>query len=221
MRKIKLILGVSILLFGSSVSAALIQQTFDFSITNDLISDRVHGPGNSGQGFELQSTTNPFFLNAGDVVSTQINFDRRLQIRDTRPNDYWFGNEPLSFIYWFSGGSSAEARISYDVTFDVFSGNLAQSPVTGNSFTAGGGTSMATTVRSNITDHVVTITGLNIRTRINSYSLVRGDGEYGLFTANFRAESLRVLPVPEPPAILLFGIGLIGLIGFTKRRKAA
>lgn len=27
--------------------------------------------------------------------------------------------------------------------------------------------------------------------------------------------------VPEPPAILLFGIGLIGLIGFSKRRKAA
>jgi hypothetical protein len=27
--------------------------------------------------------------------------------------------------------------------------------------------------------------------------------------------------VPEPPAILLFGIGLIGLIGFTKRRKSA
>lgn len=27
--------------------------------------------------------------------------------------------------------------------------------------------------------------------------------------------------VPEPPAILLFGIGMIGLVGFTKRRKAA
>jgi hypothetical protein len=27
--------------------------------------------------------------------------------------------------------------------------------------------------------------------------------------------------VPEPPAILLFGIGLIGLVGFSKRRKVA
>jgi len=31
----------------------------------------------------------------------------------------------------------------------------------------------------------------------------------------------RVARVPEPSAILLFGIGLIGLIGFTRRRKAA
>ena len=30
-----------------------------------------------------------------------------------------------------------------------------------------------------------------------------------------------VSPVPAPPALLLFGTGLIGLVGFSKRRKAA
>ena len=49
----------------------------------------------------------------------------------------------------------------------------------------------------------------------------------GIFDQNYDGSAstymhlTRVARVSEPPAILLFGIGLIGLIGFRKRRKAA
>lgn len=50
----------------------------------------------------------------------------------------------------------------------------------------------------------------------NSFSLIntgRSDG-WGI-------DNMKLARVPEPAALWLFGAGLIGLIGFTKRRKAA
>jgi hypothetical protein len=50
------------------------------------------------------------------------------------------------------------------------------------------------------------------------FALIRGQGS----ELRVDIESLsRVSPVPAPPALLLFGTGLLGLIGFSKRRKAA
>lgn len=229
MDKIKIILGASIILFGQSANAALIERTFDYTITNDLIFDTVDNAGNQGKEIEFYTSTDPFFLSAGDTLSTRINFDRPLRIKNVANNKFWassggsvINSEPFSFIYWFTDstsgtGSNANANVSYSVSFDIFSGNLASTYINGNLNTAGGGTSAASTIRSNITDSVVNIIGIDILTNINNYTLNRNDGEYGFFMANLRAGDLRVLSVPAPAAIWLFLTGLVGL-GIARRR---
>ncbi|MDC1286283.1 PEP-CTERM sorting domain-containing protein [Gammaproteobacteria bacterium] len=48
-----------------------------------------------------------------------------------------------------------------------------------------------------------------------------GSGLDGASLCNTFAQWTSVSPVPVPAAIWLFGTGIIGLIGFSKRRKAA
>ena len=40
------------------------------------------------------------------------------------------------------------------------------------------------------------------------------------YTGSMLVRQVSPIPVPEPPALLLFGIGLLGLIGFSKRKSA-
>ncbi len=44
-----------------------------------------------------------------------------------------------------------------------------------------------------------------------------GDAE---INSGLLIDNIQLSPVPAPPAIWLFGIGMIGLVGFSKRRKA-
>lgn len=64
-----------------------------------------------------------------------------------------------------------------------------------------------------------TLASLLVRTNCSEFP---GDGETGgEFPGGGATDGCFPGKVPEPPAILLFGIGLIGLIGFTRRRKVA
>lgn len=70
---------------------------------------------------------------------------------------------------------------------------------------------MGTTSSSESTE--ITISGFDDDSlnSVNAFLSDSGLGNYS-FVPN---------PIPAPPAIWLFGIGLIGLIGFSKRRRAA
>jgi len=107
------------------------------------------------------------------------------------------------------------------VSFNLLSGSLASPNITGNLSSGGAGTSVASSISSNVTDSYASIIGIDNLTNINSYSLIRNDGEYDNITANIRAANLLVLPaVPLPAAIWLFGTAFIGLVGFSRRSKS-
>ena len=212
-----------------NVSATLIERTFDFSVTSDLIYDSTDNAGNIGKEIEFFGLTDAFFLHSGDTLVTHINFDKSLLIKDAG-TDFWAsstgsitGSEPINFIYWFTDGASgagsvAEANISYDVTFDVLGGIPASSSLTGSLSTGGGGTTAAHSISSNITDSILMINGIDIVTNINSYALIRNDGEYSRFTASISASHISIAPVPEPPVLYLLAPGLLGLIGIARKK---
>jgi len=77
------------------------------------------------------------------------------------------------------------------------------------------------------------VSGLQTASAVNTYNNSFAYGDAGILwldwvdsvpgrtTTDFGSYLVRVNPVPIPAAVWLFGTGILGLIGFSKRRKAA
>jgi hypothetical protein len=224
MGKIKLILGLSLLLYSTISASSLIRHEFkgvihtvDFS-TSDPFSGTV-SVGTKFKGFyEFDSVSVPP-SGTSCLIMSQCRWDYLIP-------PYSFGitlgnttiDVPNEFTIINTNDLSGSGDDSYAVSSGSGSFNLGDwSAALQLTFKDDTGSFI-----SNPQDKLLEPPDLNdlsfaemgiVRT-LNGCSGCDGS-LFGTIT------KIKAKRVPEPPAILLFGIGLIGLIGFTKRRKAA
>ena len=165
-----------------SINAAVITRTIDVELLSDWIGPGTDQSGNAGNRllFEPQSV-DPFFVQAGDVIVTQVNFlsPHALKLTDLGNNFYsTLGGassnlEPVSFGYRYSDnnastGSISVANVSGQITWDVLSGIA--NPLSFSATSSGSGFPIFSKVTgSNITDSTVVITGFSIQSNINEF----------------------------------------------------
>lgn len=121
-----------------------------------------------------------------------------------------------------SGGSfDFSSALAIDVDFN-FTDNLMMTAVIRDSLTASAVTKSTTggDLQFLLSDFSSSIDTTDIR----SMAFVAGGSYFSDFGGSFALDKIALSDpsaVPEPAAIWLFGTGILGLIGFSKRRKAA
>jgi hypothetical protein len=213
-KRIKLILGASILLLVSvQVGAAIIEFDLDYTL----------GPivGEFGEGQSLRDNASffpdeAFTVDVGDTLIFDILFDQRLHVFDFRePTEevFTFGLNTFPGAPGFNGTwvSSIEAL---GARGDIWSDPITQGFGGGGAGFGWGGVGLEVTSSAGFFTGVrwtTTITSANEGAPLTLYAFTG-------FSASADGFFTSPLPVPAPPAIWLFGIGMIGL-GFARRKQ--
>ena len=212
MRKIKLVLGASILLLLSmQVNASLIVNGgFEdpFGVVN-----YEHLNGDELPCWTLYSTFKGT-VHFGTVYADVSEGSHAVQIEV--PGD------------WISQSFATVIGQEYKVSFDLSAYPVYGGPNLGNTLcdhfclsvlgvTAGSASGVFGGISVAYLTHALLFTADSTTSTVKFKNLYDGDG-WGNYP---HLDNVSVSAVPAPAAIWLFGTGLIGLIGFTRRRKAA
>lgn len=214
MGKIKLLLGALILLVSGQVNAAIIEFDLDYTL------GPIGGEFGEGQGLGDNATFFPdeaFTVGVGDTLIFDILFDQRLHVFDFgEPTEERFSfalnifpGAPGYSGTWVSSIEALGAR------GDIWSDPITQGWQGGGAGFGWGGIGLE------VTSSAGSFTGVRWTTTITSANEGAPLTLYAFTGFSGNADGFRISPVPVPAAAWLFGTALIGLVGFSKRRKAA
>ncbi len=84
----------------------------------------------------------------------------------------------------------------------------------------GGGMIQAPFNRKNLTDTSFLYTGINIKTKFTFYEVNSGSGIFDQIEWSSAAGDVQIVPapIPEPTTMLLFGTGVLSLVGFGRNK---
>jgi hypothetical protein len=207
---------IAFALAGVSLSQAAV---IEFDLNHTL------GPlrGDFGNGQSISDHAEffpdrPITLRTGDTLIFNILFDYRLQVFD-------FG-EPTEEVFTFGldCGRSCDG-VAYSGTYTTSiealggRGNIWSDPIFA-SFSASGIGFGWGGVGLEVTDSQGSFAGIRWTTTFASFREGEPLTVSGFTGFSGRADGFRLIPVPEPGTLALFGIGLTAL-GLTRRRKKA
>jgi hypothetical protein len=212
MRKIKLVLGASILLLVSGqVNASLI-------VNGGFEDPTIVGPYEHRNGDELTGWT--LFSTYRGTVQFDTSYaavsEGSQAVQIEVPGD-WISQSFATLI-------GQEYKVSFDLSaYPVYGGpNLGYTKcapfcLSVLGVTAGSASGEFSGISVAYLTHALLFTADSTTSTVKFKNLYDGDG-WGNYP---HLDNVSVGAVPAPAAVWLFGTGLIGLIGFTKRRKAA
>jgi len=212
MRKIKLILGTSILLLAS------VQANASLIVNGSFEDPTIVGPYEHRNGDELTGWT--LFSTYKGTVHFDTDYapvsEGSQAVQIEVPGD-WISQS-------FDTVVGQEYKVSFDLSaFPVYGGpNLGREPcapfcLSVLGVTAGSASGVFSGISVAYLTHALLFTADSTTSTVKFKNLYDGDG-WGNYP---HLDNVSVGAVPAPAAIWLFGTGLIGLIGFTRRRKAA
>lgn len=215
MRKLKLGLGASILLLvsGQAGASLILNGGFEEPVVNSPNLHYEHRHGDELTGWTLFSGfKGTVQFDTGYAPVSEGSQAVQIEV----PGD-WISQSFATLI-------GQEYKVSFDLSaFPVYGGpELGNTPcapfcVSVLGVTAGSAGGIFSGISVAYLTHALLFTADSTTSTVKFKNLYDGD-EWGNYP---HLDNVSVGAVPEPSAILLFGIGLIGLVGFSKRRKAA
>ena len=222
MGKLKLLSALSVLLVSGQVGAAPINWSFSGVVTTvvdptDLLDGSIITGSSFAGSYEFESTATDEFPNNLTFATYELPFSNLLTAN--------VGNYDLSTGYKIDVADNFGGTDSYTLSWTISPSR--QDPVFTNgtdTFTLGDinllGLRLNDFSGTAFQSDALPVTLLDLglfQSAEFSFAFDAG-GEQSYFSASI--DSLSVSPVPAPPTLLLSLTGIIGFLGFSKRRKA-
>jgi len=227
MRKPCVILYLIVALFefsnANSAHSTIIEREFIFDLTSDWNYGRI-GVWDDIMAWEGTISIDDLSISAGDTLIVHIGFANNLSLELT---DLGNGTAPTEITKMTLSTDDPidmrnEWRNSYTATFLDVNGGLLTNPLQ-NDINGGGSGLSPIFDRTNLTETSFSYSGVDLEFYFDEYLVTRGSAVFTKLEWSSGAELVTIIPspspVPEPSTILLFGIGLLGLTGFSRRKK--